>query len=431
VWLKEPKIYSQDGNPVPEFTPTQTVSSAKWRCFQIGFWLLMLSYSALTLTKTRWHINGAYLSAPLLIVGMVLLLFASFQNLPRKLSQLSSLQALLLAFTLAWGVLVALRGLSALSISAIRDTFGIGTTGWAWIIPAFALLSMDERFIKVLFKTIQDHAVVGVILLFTLWLPPVRLYTDFHLLWGCSALLLFWNHLPRRGRYFSLFGAVTTVFFSVLASDRNTILGHCFLMISASFLIFNIKHAVRGKRRFIVISTYVLSFLVIYYVAISSNISFLPQSQAARIDSFKEEMFEDTRFGEKHSLYSDFFDDMELFDLLFGRGTIGSYKSRASGGRYRQNIECGYLQVILKGGIIMLFLMLAMAIPAVIRGFISSRNWVVKGFAFIVTGWLIEMIVFGLPSAFPRYALFWISIGVCHNRRLRKMTNEQIQPFVA
>ena len=404
-----------------------------WKLFNLGFWLLMFSLSALTLMKTRWHINSIYLSSPLLCVGMSFLLLASIQNIQNRLKKLSVITILVLGYLFVWGFVTALRGCSSFELKAIRDNLGIRYAGWAWFVPVVMLLSMEPKFFQQLLKNILKHGILGLTILAVAWLPPLRLHSSFSLLWGCSALLIFWHHLSKGVRRIALTGAFVQVYFAVLSSGRTEILGHGFLILAASYIGMTRKYRFRGRRRLGIISGFLILFGLIYYVATHESLFFLGKNTEMRINIFKEEIFEDSRTGSQGkgaNLYLDFLDDMDTWELFFGRGSLGVYRSIASGGKFRSELECGYFQVILKGGGMMLFLMLMLAIPAVLKGFFTSRNWMVKGFAFIVLGWLIEMIPFGLPAAFPRYVLFWLSIGVCLNSQLLKMTDEEIEHYL-
>lgn len=410
----------------------KTASLVDWKLFNIGFWLLMLSSSVLVLSKTRWQIKSDYIAAPLLCAGMFFLLMASIQDIRNRTRQLSFITILILGYLLVWGLVTALRGFSSFELTAIRDNFGTRNAAWTWFVPALMLLSMEPRFLQQLLKAILKHGILGLTLTAVVWLPPLRLHTSFSLFWGCSALLIFWHYLSKGGRRIALIGAFLQVYFVVLASSRNEILGHGFLMLAASCIGMMRKYRFRGQRRLGIISCFLVIFGLVYYAANHANLPLLGKNTEIQINTFKEEIFEDTRTGSEGgaNLYLDFLNDMDTWDLIFGRGSIGTYRSMASGGKSRANIECGYFQVILKGGGIMLFLMLLLAIPAVLKGFFTSRNWVVKGFAFIVLGWLLEMLPFGLPAAFPRYVLFWLSIGVCLNPQLLKMTDEEIERYL-
>jgi len=404
-----------------------------WKLFNLGFWLLMLSLSVLTLAKTRWQIPSDYIAAPLLCTGMFFLLMASIQDMRNRTRQISFIAILVLVYLLFWGLVTALRGFGSFELMDIKGNLGGRYFGWTWFVPAVMLLSMEPRFLQQLLKAILHHGTLGLIILAVAWLPPLRLYSSFSLLWGCSALLIFWHYLPKWGKRVALTGAFLQVYLVVLSSGRNQILGHGFLMLAAGYIAMMHKYRFRGRRRLGIILGFLIISGLVYYVANHANLPFLGKTSEKRINTFKEEIFKDTRTGSGGSgvnLYLDFLDDMDTWDLIFGRGSVGTYHSIGSGGLNRHNIECGYFHVILKGGGIMLFLMLLLAIPAVLKGFFTSRNWVVKGFAFIVLGWLLEMLPFGLPSASPRYVLFWLSIGVCLNTNLLKMTDEEIERYL-
>jgi len=415
-------------NVAPEIVQPYPDSLLRWKLFRAGFWLLMFSYSALVLIKTRWQINSIYLSAPLLCAGMFFLLISALINIRQSVRQLNPASFMVFVLLCLWCTVTALRGFTALSVTAVRDMWGIRYFAWAWFVPVLMLLAMDPLFLRQLLNTMMRQAYLGMLLLAVVWLPPLQLFTDFHLLWGCSALLIFWQYLPAKSRRIALAGSFLSVLFGVLASERNAVFAHVYLMMAAGFVALVCIRQCRGRRLLGIISIFLFSIGLVYYASLSDSIPFLSDRINTRIEAFKNKVPVNTRYGENANLYLDFLKDMEAIDLWIGRGSIGTY---STGGLLRPSIECGYLQVILKGGGIMLFLLLFMAMTALFKGLFASKNWVVKGFALIVAGWLMEMIPFGNPSAFPRYALFWFAVGVCHNKQLRAMTDEQIGCFVS
>ena len=86
---------------------------------------------------------------------------------------------------------------------------------------------------------------------------------------------------------------------------------------------------------------------------------------------------------ERVELY--FYDDMKTKDWIIGRGINGEYfLSNVEENQitnYRRNIETGYLQTILKGGLISLGLFIFIAIPALIKGLFYSKNILSKAAA--------------------------------------------------
>ncbi|OPY11914.1 MAG: hypothetical protein A4E69_02522 [Syntrophus sp. PtaB.Bin138] len=428
-----------------EITEEKYLNFIKWRNFHAGLWMLMIATSVLVLIKTRWHINSVYVSAPFLCFGMLFLLNASFRNWADFIKQTGGFYRVTFTCLLAWGLFVGARNFVSMDPTVIRDMWGIRLTSWAWFVPAVMLLSINTCVIRQLLNVMMRQGALGLILLAIVWLPPLSLRTDFNLLWGCSALLLFWDHLPKWGRRTALAGAFLSLAFVVLSAERNMVLAHLLLMLCASYILIMRKYHVRGRRLLGILALYSLALILAYFVSYGDNRFLFGETIGTQITAFEKKLFKDTRtgsivFGEgdavvegdvpRANLFLDFLEDMGKWEMIFGRGSVGTYRSMASGGISRANVECGYLQVILKGGVVMLVLMLLLAIPAMIRGIFTSRNYVAKAFGFIVAGRLIEMVFFGLPEASPRYALFWIAIGICLNSQILRMTDSQIEVYM-
>lgn len=415
---------------IPQTALQANVPSPGWKLFSTGLWFLFLSSAVIGLKKTRWQIDSIYISAPLLCIAMFFLLTISLQNKGNRLRHLDPNVRLVFEILLIWGLITALRGFTSFRITNFRDNLGIRLFAWAWLIPAVALMSVYPQNFRHLLTVIAKQGRIGLIFLAVAWLPPLRLHTMFGMCWGCSALLLFWHYLSKGARRVALAGAFLSVFFSVLASGRSEIISAGFFMIAASYIGMKRNDKFSGRRRFQILAGAVMVLGLVYYAAHHSSLPILSDRTESRITTFKEDLFVNTRTSGEVGLYQDFLNAMDAWDLFWGRGSIGVYRSMQSGDLDRVLIECGYFHVLLKGGVIMLVLMLLLAIPAAYKGFFRSHNWVVKGFAFIVLGWLIDMVPYGIPAASPPYLLFWLAIGVCLNPQLRRKTDAQMEAFL-
>jgi hypothetical protein len=125
------------------------------------------------------------------------------------------------------------------------------------------------------------------------------------------------------------------------------------------------------------------------------------------------------------------YNDMKTKDWIIGRGIKGEYfcpgieENQLT--NYRDTIETGYLQTILKGGLISLGLFLLIAVPAIIKGLFYSKNILSK-----VAGiWIFMSLVNSYPStvnAFTlQYLLVWISIGICYSKEIRMMPESNMK----
>ena len=136
---------------------------------------------------------------------------------------------------------------------------------------------------------------------------------------------------------------------------------------------------------------------------------------------------EDTRTGVE--LY--FYDDMKIKDWIVGKGAGGTYfcpdieVDQVSD--YRSGIETGYLQLILKGGLINLGLLLLIAVPASIKGIFFSKNLLSKAAGIWILLFMVNLYPQNAVSFNLSYILVWISIGICFSAKIRKMTDEDIR----
>ena len=138
---------------------------------------------------------------------------------------------------------------------------------------------------------------------------------------------------------------------------------------------------------------------------------------------------EDTRTGVEIYFYA----DMEPLDWIVGRGINGEYfcpDMKRQETDYRSVIETGYLQIILKGGIISLGLFVLIAIPAIIKGLFYSKNIFSKAAAIWIFWVTISMYPAVVNSFTLRYILVWIAIGICYSKSIRNMGEEEIKKLL-
>ena len=139
---------------------------------------------------------------------------------------------------------------------------------------------------------------------------------------------------------------------------------------------------------------------------------------------------EDTRSGVEVWMY----DDMTSTDWIIGKGIKGKYYcpivenvNDAEGAGYRDNIETGYLQIILKGGIISLALLLLIFVPAVYKGLFKSKNVLSKAAAMWVLLWIVYLYPSGGIVFTMNYILVWIATGICYSQKIRDLTDDTIK----
>ena len=399
----------------------------------LGFFSLALSESLalipfITETKSSFSL---YLSAPLLCIGMCSLLLATKRKIPDVRNALPTYVKILFALLICWTLITIFRGIRP-DFKTLRDMWGISIFAWALLVPVTALLGTDLRIWRSIFNYLFILGSFGV-LIFLVTIMQLHRPTDFELAYGCLILVLFSPQLPLVQQFNKVIvfaGSAVTILTSVLALTRNQVFEKCLLLLFAGILYFQQEHAAKTKRRFLVLLAACGIFSLNVYIANNDTISFIPLSVNERLSEFKEKLPQNSRISGRYNLYQEFFEDMGPLDLLAGRGSMGEYRghvgSHSQKSIDRKAIECGYLQIILNGGFIMLTLILALSFLAIWLGVWRSRNRFTKACAFIIITRLFAMVPFGLPEANIAYILFWMAIGACLSHPMRMASDAEI-----
>ena len=217
---------------------------------------------------------------------------------------------------------------------------------------------------------------------------------------------------------FALFIILVTIYFAIFRARRGLI-----FMCGSTLACFAMIYIISTKRTMLIIGMAVI-FIAggSYYL---TNVK-----TPAMLNYLIDRGDADTRTGVEVYMY----EDMSPVDWVIGKGIKGSYYcpvvdnvNDAEGLGYRDNIETGYLQIILKGGIISLALLLLIFIPAVYKGFFKSRNILSKAAAMWIFLWIIYLYPSGGMVFNMNYVLVWISTGICYSDKIRDLDDETIK----
>lgn len=400
----------------------------------LGFIFLALSFGVRAFTKLaeREDLSGIYLSAPLLFLGMLSLLNAVRLSHIRSRDIFPSSTHKIYVLLILWSVITIIRDFSLDSL-VIRDMWGISIFAWALLVPIIAVIGSDLHSWRIIIKQLFMFGWWGV-LAFILTFIYFESPHDLNFAYGCLIILLFSSflsfHNNRFYRPIILCGCIATLLTSILISSRSIVIEKSLFIFFAGLIYFFQKQKYRLRRRSIILLVAGGVLFLVNYVGTVDEILFLPSSVNEQINAFKEELPKNSRISEKHNIYLEFFDDVKGMDLLIGRGVMGEYYgyvgSKFREGGERKAIECGYFQIMLKGGIIMLVLIVFLSISAMWLAFFRSRNLFSKACAFIVLVRLIAMVPYGLPNANIDYVIFWMAIGACLSINIRFATDADI-----
>lgn len=234
---------------------------------------------------------------------------------------------------------------------------------------------------------------------------------------GCGLILLTYSYNKKKINIIAIVVIVLTIILAAYKARRSL------LFMNAEYIFFSfLLYFVFGKKqtlnRFVILVITSISFILVYQI--------YENNRYGTFKALNERLNEDSRSTVEELWWDDF--SNKTIDIVIGRGMDGSYAQDMYDsygillGEKRDGIETGYLNLILKGGIINVLLILLIAIPAIYKGIFASKNLFSKAAAMMIVIWLIDMYPDANPSHFSiRYILFWICVGICYSTEIRNI----------
>jgi hypothetical protein len=237
----------------------------------------------------------------------------------------------------------------------------------------------------------------------------------------CGFILFTYKYHDNKRKLFAAGVVILTLLWSIYKGRRG--LSSIFLM---TLIIAYFLYLIHTKKKVIIIYLSILFFTIGLFYA--SHLYHINQNEL--FGFIVQRGDEDTRTGVELLFY----DDMKTKDWIIGRGINGEYfcpdieENQLT--NYRSYIETGYLQTILKGGLISLGLYLLIAVPAFILGIFYSRNLLAKAAGL----WIFIGILSSYPTSVEsfnlQFLLIWISIGICYSKEIRKLSDNTIKAYL-
>lgn len=234
---------------------------------------------------------------------------------------------------------------------------------------------------------------------------------------SCGFILLTFYHHTNRRNLFAFIVISLSIGFAIYRARRALI-----FMIGAPLLISYLLFFYTSKRKFIVLFfSVILGYFLILY-----GVKFYNQNKNDVFTLITDRITEDTRSG----VETYFYNDMNAVDWAIGKGINGKYfcpdteLSDLTG--HRSKIETDYLNIILKGGLISLVLLILIIVPAIIKGIFYSKNTLSKAAAFWILIWSLNLYPAIVNSFSLNHLLVWISIGICYSEKIRNLPETYI-----
>jgi len=391
--------------------------------FWIGFSIYSLAFTFPVETQLSYYIFQA-----LQLSSIVIFVPAAYQVINWKIDSVY-LKTIIIGLLL-WNVTILARGFS-FNYEFIKRMLIYADDGlFLYLIPIIALFPPQIKYLRkvsVLIIIFGTFFILYSLLRLDVLLDAVtgsrNATGTIDQLVQCLAIpsgfiLISYLYHPKKIRIMAVIILLIALYFTVVRARRGFT-----IILSSMILVSYLFHMVYNREKlFRLFLTVTMLIILVSVVALAYRVekySFFGHL-TSRID-------EDTRKGVEQAFY----DDMSTTDWIIGKGINGTYycPNIDEGYRvtvYRNTIETGYLQIILRGGIISLFLFLLAAVPAIFKGFFASRNMLCKA----AGAWILLFLGYSYPMTIGWFILstllIWISIGLCNSKKILKMTDEEI-----
>lgn len=367
----------------------------------------------------------------LLLLSVLMILFLGIKNI-KEIHQIPKFSRWVFYIIIIWGVITIVRGLS-FSVQDLVTNFGNVYMGWAWLLPMVLILGLK----------IENWSIVFNVLNFIFQLMIVVFLISL----GFSNSYLQWAWLLRPVNFLLLIGLyrytllnkikifiIIGIYIAVANSVKQR-MDLLFLSTTFGFLLMDRLISIKIRRVFIkyIIFGFIMLFIIIFtvgYEYVSNVLTSIIDFQDSRTFLFTELMSELSSFekivgrGSLGTYYSDFFEHTRRYWEHMGRvGWKGDSPTRIT-------IEVGYLQMILKGGFILLTLNFLFFIYASYSAIFKSKNKFTKRLGYYILIVSMLSMVSMRPTFAPTFILLWMAIGTVLSKKHREMSDYEIESLI-
>jgi hypothetical protein len=297
--------------------------------------------------------------------------------------------------------------------------FGNTFTAMPLFLPLTIIFGLTERSLPTFFKVSKFLLTIAIFAI------PLVLLIDVEnwIIALFYVLSISWFFIPtmisfgKRTRFIVILASLFTLIISYYYMDSRSNVIRVILLYSTLIPILIYKNF--GTKLYLKLSLLLLTIISAYFInsMIKGESFFEPMLEFVS----DEELKTDTRTF----LYSELITDLkENKALLIGKGANSTYYSEyfhitKEDTDNRLTAEVGVLAIMLKGGIIALFLNLFLFFNAVILAFFYSKNNFVKGVGFFLLIHILLLFIENLIRFSIYNYLIWIMVGICLSKRLR------------
>jgi hypothetical protein len=137
---------------------------------------------------------------------------------------------------------------------------------------------------------------------------------------------------------------------------------------------------------------------------------------------------ENLRSDTRTFLYVDVFQDLKINKAyVFGKGINAGYASDDFETFNRLAVEVGFLQILLKSGIIGFLLYISLIISAIFKALNNSENFFLKYLGLLLCGYVLMFFLENIIAFNLFNVIVWCVVGMCHSKELRSLNDKEIK----
>jgi hypothetical protein len=353
------------------------------------------------------------------ISGVLLVVF--FFKLTKKKFDTNLYFKIMFFLLITWCFTTVIRAMSPNGQTFIT-LFGHYLIGWAWLTPLAVVFGFNIS------NWLESFDFLAKVSLFASILALGSPIYTVHLVFAVMELTVFTPMLfltyfyhPIKRQRIIIFLFFAYIIVSIFSGQRAN-LGLILMMLS--FVIFELyrqKEVGMYKKISVVFSVLIVIMLIVSQV---DNI----------IESIEND--DDAQTDTRTFLFVELFGDLEPYELIIGRGALGTYFSPyfeytekhglAGDSPTRMVNEVGYLQMILKGGGIMMGLHLLILLPAALLGIFGSKNIITRMCGYYIFILLMMWMINSYAIYSAKFIMLWMAAGTVISSKNRKLTNKDI-----
>lgn len=400
-----------------------TIPKTKNELFFWGFYLF--SFGSVTVSIPGVHIAISR-SIQLIGICLVAILFS------RKAiySELNIYARIILCLFLVWQIGIIIRDDQFTLWNFQRYFF---TPGYLlYLAPILVYKLSSFYYIKLFFNLIIAFCKTSILCIILFF--PFMLSGDgngvnlFEMVNGFCAAGTIWGLLMREyltecQKKWVYITSFLIIILALILARRSILL--TYIVSILVFALYKFKYSLKSTNRRILylFSSGVVFFIIYLFLNTYGNILF---------SKLFDRIADDTRSRVELKFLGDI--QPGASDFLLGRGISGSYYCpfvEENGLDYREHIESGYLELVLKGGGILVLLFAFLTIPSMFLGLFRSNNNFCKLaaiYCFLFLGFL-----YGMGSYFTfsiRYILFLFCVFICYKRQFRLLSNDELYRMI-